>query len=266
MKKDYIENLRNFVIEQNKMFVYDINYKITQDIEEGVDYALSMLPKEERDILIAVHNGIPDSTISKKFKISLHDVRSRREKAINELRTYRYCILFGKQGAEEKVAEDAQRREEWIKSNTPVNTDTYLDPRDIRFKDIDSDKISVRLFNCMSRTHIENLGMAAECNVDNVRNLGKSGRWELYCLLTSFGIVPVWKAQEVTKKGSSSETQQIVVPEEIIAASEKYIELETEALQLRKRIMDWKKEAQVTNQNCDWYKEWRAECQNRNLR
>ena len=108
--------------------------------------------------------------------------------------------------------------------------------------------------------------MAAKCNVDNVRNLGKSGRWELYCLLTSFGIVPVWKAQEVAKKTSSSEIQQIVVPEEIVAASEKYIELETEALQLRKKIMDWKKEAQVTNQNCDWYKEWRAECQNKNLR
>lgn len=25
MKKDYIENLRNFVIEQNMMFMYDMN-------------------------------------------------------------------------------------------------------------------------------------------------------------------------------------------------------------------------------------------------
>ena len=37
MKKDYIENLRNFVIEQNMMFMYDINYKITPDIEDGVE-------------------------------------------------------------------------------------------------------------------------------------------------------------------------------------------------------------------------------------
>ncbi len=43
---------------------HDINYKITPDIEEGVEYALSMLSKEERDILIAVYNGIPNSTVT----------------------------------------------------------------------------------------------------------------------------------------------------------------------------------------------------------
>ncbi len=37
MSKEYIENLRNYMIEKNRMFLFHIDYQITPDIEDGVE-------------------------------------------------------------------------------------------------------------------------------------------------------------------------------------------------------------------------------------
>ena len=266
MPQNYIENLRNEIIERNRMFVYRIEYDITPDIEAGIEYALSLLTHDQRNIITSIYSGNTNSAIAKKFKISVPSVLNQKKEALTILQQHRYYILYGKQGAEQQNESDKKRQQEWLKANTKVDIEKYSSPEEIYFKDLDSKAISVRLFNCMLRSNIVNFDMAAKCNIDKVRNLGKASKWELYCLLTEYGVTPEWTAQPIKKNETSGEIEQVSVPDEIVQYGNNYIKLEKEAMLLRKKVMDWKKDNLKNGQNCDWYKNWRKECEKQGVR
>lgn len=184
--------------------IYDeaFTWILTEDQENGVNAALERLNQREREVIRAIYfDGMTLSKIGSIYQVTLERIRQIHKKAIRKLRapSNKQLIEDGLNGSKlinEERAYISNRKMELIKERLELKVMEEIDaisdsdPFAVPFEEIFEP--SVRVFNCLKRSHIDTIYEIIEAfktgDILKVRNLGHKSIAEIIESLGKFGV------------------------------------------------------------------------------
>ena len=159
--------------EYPKNLIYDLfgedkEIEITKDILDGVEYAINQLDEEQTKIINQYYkNNLTLNQISESLNTSRQNIFYKKTKILRKLRKPK-LLRFIINGYEVSK--------------------TYLETKTIDNLDISYIDISVRAYNCLKRSGINNVNEIKSINqLKSVKCLGGRGISEIVCELEKHG-------------------------------------------------------------------------------
>lgn len=169
MKLPYPENLLTAIFERTGIEVPEI----TEDIEAGLEYAVSTLDDRRQTILrLRFQENISQRKVAEMLGVSPSAIGSMERDSIFKLHRPPVVayLMYGKTGYENRME---QMR---LQDEAERNTEAYKKIMGIRFEELD---LSIRVFNCLRRAGYETIGDIVDLTEEDIIHI-KNISWKQY--------------------------------------------------------------------------------------
>ncbi len=169
MKLPYPENLLTAIFERTGIEVPEI----TEDIEAGLEYAMSTLDDRRQTILrLRFKENISQRKVAEMLDVSPSAIGSMERDSIFKLHRPPVVsyLMYGKTGYENRLE---QMR---LQNEAERNTEAYKKIMRIRFEELD---LSIRAFNCLRRAGYETIGDIVDMTEEEIIHI-KNISWKQY--------------------------------------------------------------------------------------
>lgn len=169
MKLPYPENLLTAIFERTNIELPEI----TEDIEAGLDFALSTLDERRQTILrLRFKENVSQRKVAEMLGVSPSAVGSMERDAVFKLHRPPVVayLMYGKAGCENRME---QLR---LQDEAERNSEAYKAIMRIRFEELD---LSVRAFNCLRRAGYETIGDIVDMTEEEIIHI-KNISWKQY--------------------------------------------------------------------------------------
>lgn len=169
MKLPYPENLLTAIFERTGIEVPEI----TEDIEAGLEYAVSTLDDRRQTILrLRFQENISQRKVAEMLGVSPSAIGSMERDSIFKLHRPPVVayLMYGKTGYENRME---QMR---LQDEAERNTEAYKKIMGIRFEELD---LSIRAFNCLRRAGYETIGDIVDLTEEDIIHI-KNISWKQY--------------------------------------------------------------------------------------
>lgn len=169
MKLPYPENLLTAIFERTGIEVPEI----TEDIEAGLEYAVSTLDDRRQTILrLRFQENISQRKVAEMLGVSPSAIGSMERDSIFKLHRPPVVayLMYGKTGYENRME---QMR---LQDEAERNTEAYKKITGIRFEELD---LSIRAFNCLRRAGYETIGDIVDLTEEDIIHI-KNISWKQY--------------------------------------------------------------------------------------